>query len=92
MYQYDASYAVEVQQAHPGRIAIVKPVKPDEPAVADVIADWKETPGGRHPHHADKGGERQASLLGSSVEQLPWRKGTAAIWRDGQWVTARSAS
>src|SRR6266581_782975 len=34
MYQYDASYAVEVQ-----------PVHPDDPAVGDVIADWKKTPG-----------------------------------------------
>jgi predicted TIM-barrel fold metal-dependent hydrolase len=45
MYQYDASYAVEVQRAHPDRFAIVKPVNPDDPAVADVIADWKKTPG-----------------------------------------------
>src|SRR5436305_460871 len=45
MYRYDASYAVEVQRAHPGRFAIVKPVDPDDPAVADVIADWKNTPG-----------------------------------------------
>ena len=45
MYQYDASYAVEVQRAHPGRFAIVKPVNPDDPAVADVIADWKKSPG-----------------------------------------------
>ena len=45
LYQYDASYAVEVQRAHPGRLAIVKPVNPDDPAVADVIADWKKTPG-----------------------------------------------
>ena len=45
MYRYDASYAVEVQQAHPDRFAIVKPVNPDDPAVADVIADWKKTPG-----------------------------------------------
>ncbi len=45
MYQYDASYAVEVQKAHPGRFALVKPVDPDDPAVADVIADWKKTPG-----------------------------------------------
>src|SRR6059058_4461547 len=45
MYRYDASYAVEVQRAHPGRFGIVKPVDPDDPAVADVIADWKETPG-----------------------------------------------
>ena len=45
MYRFDASYAVEVQRAHPDRFAIVKPVDPDDPAVADVIADWKKTPG-----------------------------------------------
>jgi len=45
MYRYDASYAVEVQRAHPGRFALVKPVDPDDQAVADVIADWKKTPG-----------------------------------------------
>ena len=45
MYRYDASYAVEVQRAHSERFAIVKPVNPDDPAVADVIADWKKTPG-----------------------------------------------
>src|SRR5437879_649134 len=45
MYRYDASYAVEVQRAHPGRFALVKPVDPDDRAVADVIAYWKKTPG-----------------------------------------------
>src|SRR5256886_13926878 len=45
LYRYDASYAVEVQRKHPGRFALVKPVDPDDPAVADVIADWKKTPG-----------------------------------------------
>src|SRR3954464_12492401 len=45
MYRYDASYAVEVQRAHPDRFAIVKPVDPDNPEVGDVIADWKKTPG-----------------------------------------------
>ena len=45
MYRYDASYAVAVQQAHPGRFGIVKPVDPDDRAVADVVADWKNTPG-----------------------------------------------
>jgi hypothetical protein len=45
MHRYDASYAVEVQRSHPGRFAIVKPVDPDDPAVADVVADWKNTPG-----------------------------------------------
>ncbi len=45
LYRYDASYAVEVQRAHPGRMAIVKPVDPDDPDVADVVAEWKKTPG-----------------------------------------------
>jgi len=45
LYGYDGSYAVEVQQAHPDRFAIIKPVDPEDPAVADVIADWKKTPG-----------------------------------------------
>src|SRR5437016_10751478 len=45
MYRYDASYAVEVQRAHPGRFGIVKPVDPDDEDVADVVADWKKTSG-----------------------------------------------
>src|SRR4029453_9387270 len=45
MCRYAPSYAVEVQQANPDRFALVKPVDPDDPAVADVIADWKKTPG-----------------------------------------------
>jgi len=45
MYQYDASYAVEVQKKHPDRFAIVKPVNPDDPKVEDVIAEWRKQPG-----------------------------------------------
>src|SRR3984885_15366059 len=45
MYRYDASYAVKVAKAHPGGLAIVKPVDPDDPDVADVVAEWKKTPG-----------------------------------------------
>src|SRR5215470_1500499 len=45
MYQYDASYAVEVQRKHPGRMAIVKPVDPANPALDEVVAEWKKTPG-----------------------------------------------
>jgi L-fuconolactonase len=45
LYRYDASYAVEVQRKHPGRFAMVKPVDPDDPAVAEVVADLKKTPG-----------------------------------------------
>jgi predicted TIM-barrel fold metal-dependent hydrolase len=35
MYQYDASYAVSQQKAHPDKFALIKP----------VITDWKKTPG-----------------------------------------------
>jgi L-fuconolactonase len=45
MYRYDASYALEVHKRHPGRFALVKPVDPANPAVAEVIAEWKRTPG-----------------------------------------------
>ena len=45
MYRYDGSYAEEVARAHPGRMAIVKPVDPDDKAVADVVAKWKQTQG-----------------------------------------------
>jgi L-fuconolactonase len=45
MYRYDASYALEVRKHHPGRFALIKPVDPADPAVAEIIADWKRTPG-----------------------------------------------
>ena len=45
MYRYDASYAVAVQKRHPDRFAVVKPVDPANPAAAEIIADWKRTPG-----------------------------------------------
>jgi predicted TIM-barrel fold metal-dependent hydrolase len=45
MYRYDASYALEVHAAHPGRFGVIKPVDPTDPAVADTIADWAATNG-----------------------------------------------
>ena len=45
MYRYDASYALEVHAAHPGRFGLIKPVDPTDPAVADTIADWAATEG-----------------------------------------------
>ena len=44
-YRYDGSYAEEVARRHPNRMAIVKPVDPDDENVADVVAKWKETKG-----------------------------------------------
>ena len=40
LYRYDAGYALEVHAAHPGRFALIKPVDPTDPAVAETIADW----------------------------------------------------
>ena len=40
MYRYDASYALEVHAAHPGRFGLVKPVDPADPAVAETVAEW----------------------------------------------------
>ena len=40
MYRFDASYAIDVHAAHPGRFALVKPVDPTDPAVAETIDDW----------------------------------------------------
>jgi L-fuconolactonase len=44
-YRYDASYAQEVRARHPGRFAIVKPVRPTDPAVEEDIAEWARQPG-----------------------------------------------
>src|SRR5947209_10523802 len=45
MYRYDASYALQVYAAHPGRFGLIKPVDPNDPGVADTIADWAATKG-----------------------------------------------
>jgi L-fuconolactonase len=45
LYRYDASYAIAVRKAHRGRFALIKPVDPSDPAVADTIAAWKATEG-----------------------------------------------
>ena len=45
MYRYDASYALEVYAAHPGRFGLIKPFDPQSQAVANEIADWARTPG-----------------------------------------------
>ncbi|HEY6979397.1 amidohydrolase family protein [Reyranella sp.] len=40
MYRWDASYARAVRKAHPGRFAVIKPVDPNDPKVAETIAEW----------------------------------------------------
>ncbi|HEX3065919.1 MAG TPA: amidohydrolase family protein [Dongiaceae bacterium] len=45
LYRYDASYAIQVHAAHPGRFALVKPVDATDPGVAETIADWASLDG-----------------------------------------------
>src|SRR5690348_13929987 len=45
MYGYDASYAIAVHKAHSDRFALIKPVDPADPGVAETIADWAATNG-----------------------------------------------
>ncbi|MET0567673.1 MAG: amidohydrolase family protein [Hyphomicrobiaceae bacterium] len=40
MYRYDASYAIDVHAAYPGRFALIKPVDPSDPGVIDTIEEW----------------------------------------------------
>jgi L-fuconolactonase len=45
MYRCDASYVLNGYAAHPGRFALVKPVGPGNPAVAETVAKWAATKG-----------------------------------------------
>jgi predicted TIM-barrel fold metal-dependent hydrolase len=45
LYGYDASYAIEVHAAYPGRFGLIKPVDPAAPAAPDTIAHWAATNG-----------------------------------------------
>jgi predicted TIM-barrel fold metal-dependent hydrolase len=45
LYRFDASYALQVHAAHPGRFGLIKPVDPTDPGVAETIADWAATDG-----------------------------------------------
>jgi predicted TIM-barrel fold metal-dependent hydrolase len=45
MYHWDASYAVAVRNAYPGRFALVKPVDPNDAKVVDTIDEWAKADG-----------------------------------------------
>jgi predicted TIM-barrel fold metal-dependent hydrolase len=40
MYRYDASYALEVHDRHPGRFGLIKPFDTTDPAVGEKIEEW----------------------------------------------------
>jgi L-fuconolactonase len=44
-YRFDSSYAEQVHARFPTRFALVKPVDPSDPAVAEDMAQWAAKPG-----------------------------------------------
>jgi predicted TIM-barrel fold metal-dependent hydrolase len=44
-YGYDDTHTRAVQQAYPGRLAIVKPIDLDDPAGPEIVQAWKRVPG-----------------------------------------------
>lgn len=45
LYRFDPSFALSVRAAYPGRFAVIKPVDTTDPAIEEVVADWKKTVG-----------------------------------------------
>ena len=45
MYQYDASYALEVYDKHPGSFGLVRPFDPDSDTIEQEMEEWTSTPG-----------------------------------------------
>lgn len=45
LYGYDAGYALEVYDRHPGRFGLVRPFDPQSASIADDVAQWTATPG-----------------------------------------------
>src|SRR5215470_17396887 len=61
MYRYDASYAVEVQRAHPDRFRDRQAGRPGRSSRGRCHRRLEADPGrGRHPRHDDEGGEARA--------------------------------
>ena len=42
---YDATYALEVYEKHPGKFGLIKPFDPQSESIADEMAEWTSTPG-----------------------------------------------
>ncbi len=45
LYRYDASYALQVYDKHPGRFGLIKPFDPQSATVTEEIDRWAATPG-----------------------------------------------
>ncbi|MCY3670902.1 MAG: amidohydrolase [Alphaproteobacteria bacterium] len=85
MYRYDESYALQVYAGNPGRFCLVKPVDPEDPGVAETVADWARVEGAvaarimmaygvsRDPDHAGVSRVlRAAAGAGLPVNLLCW--------------------
>ena len=84
MYRYDASYALEVYAAHPGRFGLVKPVDPTDPGGG---RDDRRLGGhrghGRHPRSCCETTLRPTPPTPASTASWPPPRGTRcrSTWR-----------
>ena len=78
-YRYDPCYVLEVQAKHPDRFCLVKPVDPNDPAVADIIRRLEGEEGyGRRPrHHARQRRDRSSH---PGINRV-WRRRRSIHWR-----------
>ncbi len=45
MYRYDASYALEVYDRHPGRFGVIRPFDPESDSIEEEMEEWTATRG-----------------------------------------------
>ena len=81
MYRYDASYALEVHAAHPGRFGLIKPVDPTDPGGGRYDRRlgshrWH----GRHPDHVDA----------TAYRPIPPTPASTGFWLPPRGIRCRS--
>src|ERR1700744_5602474 len=47
IYEYDPSYALEVDNKYSGNFRVVTPFDATDPAIDDIVANWAKKPGAR---------------------------------------------
>ena len=82
MYRYDASYAIDVHAAHPGRFALIKPVDPSDPGVTDTIDEWA----------ARDGTVAIRIMMRATCRPTPPIPASTASWRPPRSTACRSIS
>ena len=76
LYRFDASYALDVYTAHPGRFGLVKPVDTEDPGVPDTVAAWAATKVQSGSGSCSTKPHRPIPPIWASTASSPPRRGT----------------